>query len=82
MRLSAVLAALPIVVRRQMQVDCVCRFSFDNLRCIAENTAKSAGGSYFNVKWDDIFGDSKQDARTAEEIALEVIAKCGLEVID
>ncbi len=47
---------------------------------MTENTAKYVGGSYIKAHYDDIINPKPQDTRTGEEIAEEIIKKCGLEV--
>lgn len=47
---------------------------------MTENSAKYAGGSYIKAHYDDIINPKPQDTRTGEEIAEEIIKKCGLEV--
>ena len=46
----------------------------------AENTAKMVGGSYIKTAYADIIDPKPRDNRTGEEIADEIIKKCGLEV--
>ena len=49
----------------------------ENLRLIGENTARMAnGGKYITVKWDET--PKKQDNRTGDEIAADVIIHAGL----
>ena len=50
------------------------------VRMTAENTAKMVGGSYIKTAYADIIDPKPQDNRTGEEIADEIIKKCGLEV--
>lgn len=57
----------------------------DALKLIAENTAKSAGGSYLNRRYIDIIGGKTQGtdgSKSAEEIVDEVVKNAGLEVIN
>ena len=49
-------------------------------RLMTENSAKYAGGSYIKAHYDDIVNPKPQDTRTGDEIAEEIIQKCGLEV--
>lgn len=54
----------------------------ESLRAIAENTAALAGGGrYMKAGFMDIIKPKKQDKRTGEEIAADVIKKAGLKVV-
>lgn len=51
----------------------------DCLRTLTENTAKFAGGSYITARFfDSIPKNKRDDGRTGEEIAVEVIKRAGL----
>lgn len=54
----------------------------DALRLITENTAKFAGGSYIPIRWLDLESPQrmKEDARTGDEIAADVIMRIGLKL--
>lgn len=48
---------------------------------IGKNTANFAGGTFMPKRYVDIIGDgAKQDNRTGEEIAADIIRRAGLEV--
>ena len=49
----------------------------DVLRLLGENAAMLTKGSYVTVRWADL-DKQKEDERSAEEIALDVIRKAGL----
>lgn len=53
----------------------------DALKNIAENTAKYSGGNYPTDRYADRVKPRKVDSRTGEEIAVDVIKKCGLKVV-
>lgn len=53
----------------------------DTLKTIAENTAKYAGGGYPTKRYADVIKPVPVDRRTGEEIAADVIKKCGLKVV-
>ena len=53
----------------------------DCLRMICENTAKYGGGSYVTKRLADVVY-RKQDNRTGEEIAADIIKRAGLVVIE
>lgn len=52
----------------------------DALMLIGKNTAKLALGTYMPRRYVDIIGGVKQDDRTGEEIAADIIRRAGLEV--
>ena len=52
----------------------------DALRMITESTAKYAGGPYMTGRYIDLIRRKPADARSGEEIAEEVIEKCGVMV--
>ena len=47
---------------------------------IGKNTANFAGGTFMQHRYADIIGGAKQDDRTGEEIAADIIRRAGLEV--
>ena len=47
---------------------------------IGKNTANFAGGDFMPRRYVDIIGSAKQDKRTGEEIAADIIRRAGLEV--
>ena len=50
-------------------------------RICTENTAKLSDGSYIGIEYSEMLHPKPKDNRTAEEIAMDVIAKAGIEVI-
>ena len=54
----------------------------DCLRTISENTARFAGGSYITQKITSVLGYEREDQRTGEEIAADVIKQAGLVVLE
>lgn len=52
----------------------------DCLRTISENTAKAVGGSHIKKRFAAAMGYLKEDTRSGEEIAADVIQKAGLVV--
>lgn len=54
----------------------------DALKVIAENTARYAGGSYLNERYVDRIQRRSVDHRTGEEIAADIIKRCGLKVVN
>lgn len=55
-----------------------CAYVTDALMVIANNVAHTLGGSALSVRWVDAY--KQKDTRTGDEIALEVITKCGLKL--
>lgn len=53
----------------------------DALRLVTENTAKNVGGGYLVNRYDELIHPKKEDPRSAEEIAADIIKKIGLEVL-
>lgn len=51
------------------------------LRIMTENTAKMGGGSYIQIKLQDILEPKKVDNRTGEEIATDFIKSSGIKVV-
>lgn len=50
------------------------------MRTISENCARICGGSYITITLADVLNPGPVEDRSANEIAEEVIKKCGLEV--
>lgn len=48
------------------------------LRLMGENVAVLARGSYIRSKWTDLTKEDKQDNRSADEIAEDIIRRAGL----
>lgn len=53
----------------------------DAMRLIGENVARRVGGEYLSKRWADLTTvKKKNDGRSGEEIAADVITRCGLVV--
>lgn len=64
-----------------MKADGYRRFLFDNVQCIAENTARmAANGKYYPVSYQELMHPKPKDMRTGEEIIADIVKKVGLEV--
>ncbi|MBO1680180.1 hypothetical protein [Bittarella massiliensis (ex Durand et al. 2017)] len=50
----------------------------DSLRTISENTARFSGGTYARQRYYDVVNPPKEDTRTGDEIAADIIAMAGL----
>jgi len=50
------------------------------LRLLGENAAVLAHGSYIQSKWTDLIKENKQDNRSADEIAEDIIRRAGLSI--
>lgn len=74
MRARAYIAALPHIVKQQVETFSFRSYVADCLRVL------SAGRYYTNEipRWADFVQPQKQDTRTADEIALDVIRNAGL----
>lgn len=78
LKASAIIAVFPYVYKRFLQKENLQKFTFENLRLIAKNTAKFSQGEFYKVTYDEIFGAVKEDPRSAEEIAADIIKRAGL----
>lgn len=47
---------------------------------LGEAVANALGGSYIPRRFGDLFDDTPKDERTADEIALDIIKRAGLQV--
>lgn len=79
--MRAVIASLPSLLKSMVDEDVYRNYTAECLRVLTENTAKYAGGNVVTVKYTDIVNQKPKDARTGEEIAADVIKKCGLKVV-
>lgn len=52
----------------------------DSAMYINQSIAKTLGGTYLEKRYSDLFKAEREDERTGDEIALEVIRKAGLKV--
>lgn len=76
----AVMAALPSLLKKDIESYIYRVYTAECLRVLTENTAKYAGGSALTIKYIDLLENKPKDTRTGAEIAADVIKKCGLEV--
>lgn len=81
MGVRAILAALPSVISDMCNKEAYRAYTAECLRVLTENTAKYAGGSSIQLKYTDMINRKPRDARSGEEIAADVIKKCGLKVV-
>lgn len=66
---------------KQRQEETACRLYYGEcLRTISENCARICGGNYIALTLADVLKPGPVENRSANEIAEEVIKKCGLEV--
>ena len=47
---------------------------------MGENVAVLVNGSYIQSKWTDLIKENKQDNRSADEIAEDIIRRAGLSI--
>lgn len=81
MGVRAILAALPVILKEQMDIELYQAYITECLQVIANNTAKYAGGNIIKKRYYDIVNPKPKDTRTGEEIAADVIKKAGLKVV-
>lgn len=65
---KALLSALPILLKKQMQEKAYRIYVTDALKAITENTAKYAGGSYIKARYLDMEDQKPEEIRTPDEI--------------
>ena len=68
MGVKALLSALPILLKKQMQEKAYRIYVTDALKAITENTAKYAGGSYIKARYFDLEDQRPEETRTPDEI--------------
>ena len=54
----------------------------DAVMCLGESIANAYGGQYMQMRYADLFDKEAEDERTADEIAMDIIERAGLEIID
>ena len=64
---KALLSALPILLKKQMQEKAYRIYVIDALKAITENTAKYGGGSYIKVRYLDLEDQRPEETRTPDE---------------
>lgn len=77
---KAYLSVMPELLRDMDLKKAQTIYVTDALRMISESAAKFGGGPYLKVRWADLAEPKKQDNRTGEEIAADVIRRAGLVV--
>ena len=68
MGVKALLSALPILLKKQIQEKAYRIYVTDALKAITENTAKYAGGSYIKARYLDLEDQRTEETRTPDEI--------------
>lgn len=68
------ISALPYAIKRLIQDEIYKIYITDALKTISENTAALSGGSRITKRYYDILHPPKEDERTGDEIADEVIS--------
>lgn len=80
------LAALPPLLRQQMRLEVYQMYTAAALMHTVNNTQRVAGGVSISKAYTDLIDDKKwrqrQDTRTGEEIAADIIKRAGLEVVN
>lgn len=78
----AIIAALPSLIKSELQKQAYQIYVTDSLQTIAENTAKFAGGKVLQVRFADVLETKKKvEQKTGDEIAADVIKRAGLKVV-
>ena len=72
MRASAYIKALPFLIERQQKEEMYRIYVTDCLQSVAINTAKFAGGKYFEIRYYDMAYPQKEETRTEAEIIAHV----------
>lgn len=75
------MAALPSLIKARLEDEAYRMYSAECMRVITENTAKRVGGTMMTAKYADMISQKPKDTRSGEEIAADVIKKCGLKVV-
>ena len=79
MGVRAVLAALPSLIIERYHDDIYKAYITDALQAITGNTAMYAGGQAIQERYYDII-NKKQDKRSGDEIAADIIKRAGLTI--
>lgn len=77
MGVKAMLFSLPYVYKERQENKAFQYYIAEGVRLLTKNT-----GQYLNKSYYDIVNQKEQDNRTGEEIAMDVIKKCGLKVVE
>ena len=75
--MRALLSALPVLLKKQVQEQAYRVYVTDAMKTITENTAKYAGGSYMKGRYYDLETPKPVETRTSQEIISQIKAKIG-----
>lgn len=80
---KALIAALPVFLRREDELAAWRGYVAEGIRAISENTARLCkdGGKYLNKGWTDIVARKPADKRTNEEKAADILKNAGIKVV-
>lgn len=82
MSIRAIIATIGYKIKEDVEAEIYRDYMAQCARICTENTAKLAYGSYIKAEYADIINPKpKEQERTGEEIAADIIARMGLEVI-
>lgn len=82
MKVRAIIAALPYVIKREMEGEIWRTYIAVCAQFLTENTAKAVGGKHLNISYYDLLKAKPKDTRSAEDIVADVIRNAGLKVIE
>lgn len=54
----------------------------EGIRVAGMNTAAFGGGGYIQQRWSELLHPAPVEKRTCAEITADIVARCGLEVIE
>ena len=76
-----ILCTIRDVILQKLEHERYRTYIADCLWAIAKNTANGFGGTWFEMRYTAIGEHERDDKRTGDEIAADIIARAGLEVI-
>ena len=79
--IRGILSTLRDMILRDVERERYRTYVADCLWAIAKNTANGFGGTFFEERYSERGRHPKEDHRTGDEIAADIIARAGLEVI-
>lgn len=79
--IRGILSTLRDVILRDVERERYRTYVADCLWAIAKNTANGFGGTFFEARYSESGEVLRKDRRTGDEIAADIIARAGLEVI-
>lgn len=79
--IRGILSSIREIILRDIERERYRTYIADCLWAIAKNTANGFGGTFFEARYAECGAAVKQDRRTGDEIAADIIARAGLEVI-